>query len=337
MESTKNVSAYFQSRASRNRGRAFPAALGIIVTLLLLPGLQEIHAQPVNAYDIKPTVTAKTGDVGGTYFGQPPDPAKTRHYYIAAEPVRWDFMPLGSDPICGLTPSDNVLAYHVIRKARYIQYTDATFSQRMPQTPRLGILGPVLRGVVGDYLEITFLNRTALPLSMHPHGVKYDKDSEGSYYGDSSQLRALETRNPEGHSAPGLGAAVGPSARFTYVWYLDDASGPLPTEPSSKGWLYHSHVSGENEINLGLEGMIIVTDPKRARPDGTPNDVDREMPALFMIFNESETDPEAAEHAAAAAAAGGGQSSLSNLISSLGIRNSQRTSKASGIRHASSA
>jgi Multicopper oxidase len=33
--------------------------------------------------------------------------------------------------------------------------------------------------------------------------------------------------------------------------------------------------------------MIIVTDPARARPDGTPSDIDREMAALFMIFDES--------------------------------------------------
>lgn len=276
------------------------------------------------ALDVKPTVTSAMGEVGGKYFGQTPDPARTRHYYIAAEPVQWDFMPAGYDPICGMTPSANVLAWHLVRKARYIQYTDGTFTQRVPQDPRLGILGPTLRGVVGDYLVITFLNRTALPLSMHPHGVKYDKDSEGSYYGDVNHLKSVQTRYKENHSPPGLGAAIGPNARFDYVWYLDDASGPLPTEPSSKGWLYHSHVSGEGEINLGLEGIIIVTDPKRARPDGTPNDVDREMPALFMIFNESETDPEAAEHAAAA---GGGGGSLSNLISSLASANG-RTSAA---------
>jgi manganese oxidase len=46
---------------------------------------------------------------------------------------------------------------------------------------------------------------------------------------------------------------------------------------------------------MGLEGFIIVTDPKRARPDGTPNDVDREMAALFMIFDESGVGREARE------------------------------------------
>jgi len=137
---------------------------------------------------------------------------------------------------------------------------------------------------VGEYLAVTFLNRGGQPLSMHPHGVKYDKDSEGSYY---------EPR-------PGRGAAVGAGAKFTYVWQLDEESGPMPGEPSSKGWLYHSHVNGDEEANFGLVGSIIVTDPQRARPDGTPSDVDREQAALFMIFDESglgEAEREAAEYA----------------------------------------
>ncbi|MBN8247061.1 MAG: multicopper oxidase domain-containing protein, partial [Verrucomicrobia bacterium] len=133
-------------------------------------------------------------------------------------------------------------------------------------------------------LAVTFLNRASQPLSMHPHGVRYDKDNEGSYY----------------LPRPGLGAAVAPGARFTYVWELDEASGPAPGEPSSKGWLYHSHVNGDEEANLGLVGFLIVTDPKRARPDGTPADVDREQAALFMVFDESglgEAEREAAEYA----------------------------------------
>jgi manganese oxidase len=319
MESTENrVSAPFHSCASGIRGRVLPV-LVMLGFAVMLPGFSAARGQAVAAYDIKPTVTAKMGDPGGKYFGQTPDPAKTHHYYIAAEPDQWDFMPSGNDPICGMTPSADVLARHLVQKARYFQYTDATFTVRVPQAPRAGILGPILRGVVGEYLEITFLNRTALPLSMHPHGAKYDKDSEGSYYGGNNGSKTPPSSNKA--QRPGLGAAIGPNARFTYVWYLDADSGPLPTEPSSKGWLYHSHVGGEGEINMGLEGCIIVTDPKRARPDGTPNDVDREMPALFLIFNESQTDPEAREHAAA----GGGGQSLNNLISGLALGNGQKT------------
>ena len=229
-----------------------------------------------------PTVTAEMGDVGGKIFGEAPDPAHTRHYYIAAEEDAWDYLPEGNDPVCGRPIPPAIAQHHVAMKLRYFQYTDATFAKRVLPSAPLGILGPVLRGVTGDTLAVTFFNKTALPLSMHPHGAKYDKDSEGSY----------------DRLAPGRGAAVGPGAKFTYVWRLDEASGPLPGEPSSKCWLYHSHVRGDDETNLGLIGCLLVTDPKRARPDGTPTDVDREMASLFMIFNESgfsEEDEEAAE------------------------------------------
>jgi FtsP/CotA-like multicopper oxidase with cupredoxin domain len=244
------------------------------------------HAQLTSAAatEIRPTVTVETGDLGGKIFGRAPDPAKTRHYYVAAESELWDFAPSGRDEICGGPLPPPVVAARKNGKLRYVQYTDATFSARVIATPSLGILGPVLRGVVGEYLAITFLNRTSQPLSMHPHGVKYDKDNEGSYY----------------RPGPGLGAAVGPGATFTYVWQLDASSGPAPDEPSSKGWLYHSHVAGDAETNLGLIGAIIVTDPARARPDGTPRDVDREFATLFMIFDESGLDDaaiEAAEYA----------------------------------------
>ena len=220
---------------------------------------------------VEPTVTAAMGDRGGKFFGQTPDPAKTRRYFIAAEPVLWDYAPLGEDPICGKPLPPPIVAKRRGGKLRYVQYTDETFTSKVRETPRLGIMGPVLRGTVGEFLSITFLNRVARPLSMHPHGVKYDKDSEGSHY----------------QPKPGLGAAVGNGAKFTYVWQLDEESGPMPSEPASKGWLYHSHVEGDEESELGLVGFIVVTDPKRARPDGTPNDTDREMATLFMIHDES--------------------------------------------------
>lgn len=237
-------------------------------------GARSARAEDEPPPPIRPTVTVQSGDVGGKFFGQTPDPQKTHRYFIAAESVPWDFAPAGRDLICGLTLPPAVVANRTRDKLRYIQYTDATFTARVIPNPALGVLGPVLRGVVGDYLAVTFLNRTAQPVSMHPHGVRYDKDSEGAYY----------------YPNPGRGAAVAPGAKFTYVWQLDESSGPLPSEPSSKAWLYHSHVLGDTETNLGLIGSIIVTDPKRARPDGTPADIDREFATLFMIFDESGLD-----------------------------------------------
>ena len=260
------------------------------VLAALLPGFAVRAQQLTNQVlvlqtnNIQPTVTAAMGDVGGKFFGKVPDPARTRRYYIAAEPQLWDYAPQGQDPICGKPLPPPVQAQRKGGKVRYVQYTDETFTAKVIENPNLGILGPVLRGVVGDFLAVTFLNRASRPLSMHPHGVKYDKDSEGALYAPK----------------PGLGAAVDSGAKFTYVWQLDEASGPRPDEPSSKPWLYHSHVEGDDEAQLGLIGFIVVTDPKRARPDGTPADIDREIASLFMIFDESglgTAEKEAAEYA----------------------------------------
>jgi hypothetical protein len=219
----------------------------------------------------------------GTFFGKTPDPKRTHHYYIAAETELWDYAPEGQDVICGEPLRSPLSENRKAVKYRYFAYTDSTFSAKVKAEPSLGILGPVLRGVVGDYLVVTFLNRTDMRLSMHPHGVKYDKESEGAFYLPN----------------PGKGGAVEPGESFTYVWFLDESSGPLASEPSSKAWLYHSHVQGDQEVNHGLIGAIIVTDPVRARSDGTPKDVDRELATLFMIFNENPDaarEKEAAEH-----------------------------------------
>ncbi len=264
-----------------------------LLILIMAAGLTAIwlpngHAQlptepPAPPPGPEPTTTVETGDLGGKHFGKTPDPAKTRRYYIAAEPELWDYAPQDKDPVCGMPLPPHVQQRHRGVKLRYVQYTDASFGTKAIPNPQLGVMGPVLRGMVGETLVVTFLNRCDRPLSMHPHGVKYDRDSEGAY------------TLPK----PGRGAAVGPQARFTYVWHLDEQSGPMPSEPSSKGWLYHSHVSADEETLLGLVGSIIVTDPMRARQDGTPNDVDRELATLFMIFDESglgEAEKEAAEY-----------------------------------------
>ena len=256
------------SGSSRSTSTATFRARAIAVWLFAAVVDAALGQEP--ALIVQPTATLETGDIGGTFFGQPPDPRKTRHYYIAAESTTWDFAPSGRDELHGVPLRPGLAANRQREKVRYFQYTDATFTARVLPTPSLGILGPVLRGVTGEYLAVTFFNRSWRPLSMHPHGVRYDQDSDGSY-----------------QKNPGRGAAVGPLGKFTYVWKLDEAAGPRPDEPSSKAWLYHSHVSGDLETNFGLIGCIIVTDPTRVRPNGTPADVDREFATLFMNFDDS--------------------------------------------------
>jgi FtsP/CotA-like multicopper oxidase with cupredoxin domain len=156
-------------------------------------------------------------------------------------------------------------------KTRFVEYTDDSFTTKKTQPAWLGVLGPVLRAEVGDTLQIHFLNRSQRPASVHPHGVRYTKDSEGAHY-----------------RAGGAGGMVKPGGRFTYTWIADEESGPGPGEASSKVWWYHSHVDEPADVNAGLLGPLVITARGRARPDATPADVDREFVGLMMIFDEAQ-------------------------------------------------
>src|SRR5262245_13928404 len=98
--------------------------------------------------EVAGTVTPAMGDVGGKFFGRTPDPARTRHYYIAAESQIWDYAPQGRDPVFDRPLPPPLEAKRKGGKMRYVQYTDDTFQARVMQEARLGLLGPVLRGVV---------------------------------------------------------------------------------------------------------------------------------------------------------------------------------------------
>lgn len=207
---------------------------------------------------------------------------QTRTYYVAAEPVHWNYMPLGTDPVFERdlpAPWGDSLVYP---KLRYVEYTDATFATPKPQPAWLGLLGPIIRGVVGDTIKVVFKNSTDQPVSMHPHGVRYAPADEGALY-----------------SPPrGGGDSVTAGGQYTYTWFAEDQSGPKANEPSSKVWLYHSHtVEPEAEVYRGLFGVIVITDPAHANADATPNDVDREFVTLWMVINENteEMPPEDAE------------------------------------------
>ena len=194
---------------------------------------------------------------------------KVRRYYIAAEDVSWDYAPSGRDLVNGRPLPEPYRTQTRWNKTRYIEYTDATFSTRKAQPEWLGILGPIIRAEVGDTILVTFLNRGSSTHSIHPHGLRYDKDNEGAAY-----------------LPYGKGAGIAPGERFTYRWQASRASGPAPAGPSSVVWWYHSHVDAEREINAGLLGPIIVTAAGMAGVRGAPKDVDQEFVLLLMIFDE---------------------------------------------------
>lgn len=65
-------------------------------------------------------------------------------------------------------------------KAILKQYTDNTFRTEIPPEPWRGYVGPTMKGETGDVLFVHFRNLASRPYGLHPHGIAYDKDSEGT-------------------------------------------------------------------------------------------------------------------------------------------------------------
>ena len=219
-----------------------------------------------------------------------------RTYYIAAEEVLWDYAPHDRNDIAGRPWNDAEKVFvengptrvgHVYRKSLYRGYTDATFTHRTPVPTRcppgvkpcddtLGMMGPVIRAVVGDTIKVVFRNDTSHPASVHPHGVFYTKAAEGAPYADGTRGRAKRDD------------AVAPGETYTYFWKVPDRAGPGPMDGSSVMWMYHSHADEVADTNAGLVGPMVVTARGRAdRATATPADVDREVFSYFTVENEN--------------------------------------------------
>lgn len=133
--------------------------------------------------------------------------------------------------------------------------------------------GPILEIWEGDTLEIELTNNTDQRLSIHPHGVEYDVNSDGSPLNDSFNE---------------------PGQTRTYVWTTRT---PVKADrnrwlPGSAGyWHYHDHAMGSPHgtlgIRRGLYGALIV----RRKHDALP---DRQFTVVFndMTINNL-TAPEA--------------------------------------------
>ncbi|GFH26938.1 uncharacterized protein HaLaN_25172, partial [Haematococcus lacustris] len=225
----------------------------------------------------------------------------TRTYYIAAEEVTWDYAPSGGQMCSGevepfdedaavfLGPPEGIRIGSNYTKAQFFEYTDANFSTRVERGPEeayLGLVGPLLRATVGDTIVVVFLNRIRYYASLHPHGVRYDKRNEGSPYNDGQG----DTKQDD--------YVVPRGGNYTYTWLVTERAGPGPADPSSKLWMYHSHVHEASDTYSGMFGGILITRRGAAQnaaaggntsvlPLTKPADVDQEVVLFFSVINEA--------------------------------------------------
>jgi FtsP/CotA-like multicopper oxidase with cupredoxin domain len=225
--------------------------------------------------------------LGSCAIAAPASAQQVRTYYIAADEVTWNYAPAGRDMMAGMAFDATQRPYTVndaahigssYLKAIYREYTDSTFGKLKPRPESeqyLGMVGPIIHAEVGDVIKVVFKNNASRPYSVHPHGVLYEKASEGMAYQDGSAEAAK------------VNGAVPPGQTYTYTWQVPERAGPGPGDGSSIAWLYHSHTDDQRDVDSGLVGAIIVTAKGMANPDGTPKDVDREFLTLYNVYNEN--------------------------------------------------
>ena len=245
----------------------------------------EVYGQLSVYYRVAGMIPPESRPKKATVDAQPTLPGgKIRTYYLAAVEANWDYAPMGMDMMTGTefhgqtkiwTEKTKDRIGKVYRKAMFREYTDDTYStekKRPKEWEHLGLLGPLIRAEVGDTIVIHFQNNANQPYSIHPHGVSYERDSEGTPYPDTSM------------DAAGL---VPPGGSHTFVWNVPERAGPSDDDGSSVVWLYHSHNWEPRDVNAGLIGPMVITRRGMARADGSPKDVDREFAMLFMLIDEN--------------------------------------------------
>uniref|UniRef100_A0A8C3TS56 ferroxidase n=1 Tax=Catharus ustulatus TaxID=91951 RepID=A0A8C3TS56_CATUS len=134
----------------------------------------------------------------------------------------------------------------VYKKAIFRQFTDDTYSQEIPKAAWLGFLGPVLKAEEEDVFIIHLKNFASRPYSVHPHGVFYDKDSEGALYPDGTGGKSKEDD------------FVVPGGNYTYTWPVRKDYSPTLADSNCLTWIYHSHIDTPRDIATGLIGPLLV-------------------------------------------------------------------------------
>ncbi|XP_061455037.1 hephaestin-like isoform X2 [Rhineura floridana] len=213
----------------------------------------------------------------------------TRVYYVAIHEVEWNYAPLGKNAVTGQSIANDRAASRflqpakdrigsIYRKSVYKQYLDSTYTSEVPKPAWLGFLGPIIRAEVGDTITVHLKNFGSRPFTIHPHGVFYTKDSEGSLYPDASSQDLKQDD------------AIPPGRNHTYTWTIPEDHGPTADDPACLTWIYHSHINAPKDIAAGLIGpLLICREGTLKSVSQKRHDADLDFFLMFTVVDENES------------------------------------------------
>ncbi|KAM9848846.1 ceruloplasmin [Aulostomus maculatus] len=219
-----------------------------------------------------------------------------RETFIAAEEEVWDYAPTpstdGEADMFIARGRDRIGSRY--KKARYVEYTDNTFTSKMLRSPdeqHLGILGPVLRAEEKDTIKVVFKNKASRPYSIQPHGVQYSIEQDGTLYYNELEESYTDKKLREIQRKPRLvtpppAALVRPGTMHTYEWTVPVGAGPVEGEADCLTYLYYSGVDPVKDTSSGLVGPLLICRPGSLKK-GVQKNYDKEFHLLATVFDEN--------------------------------------------------
>ncbi|XP_062997945.1 coagulation factor VIII [Elgaria multicarinata webbii] len=199
-------------------------------------------------------------------------------HYIAAEEVEWDYAPIKPTYLDSAYTSQFLESGpHRIgskyKKVMFVEYEDETFTRRKASKPdHMGILGPVLKGEVGDEFVITFKNKASRPYNIYPHGIT----------NVTSWKRMVTTRRFDMKLT-----SIRTNQVFKYRWTIMPEDGPTRSDPRCLTRYYYSSIRPAKDLASGLIGPLLICFKETMDQRGHQVMSDEARFVLFSIFNEN--------------------------------------------------